>query len=242
LGYGIDGTLPNVGGVKGGLVYDLYDAKFSNVYASIDGYVTKKLTVSADWDYYVPTFDGDSIWNFFQSMPTNDFGLRAAVDATDHFAISGGGRVRLFSLQTGPNNDPAFPTAPNGIPAGNYYPSSGSEVMGGGNLAARYHFGEGSLGARGSADFATNGERVGMDVYGERTLETRIVLSARTGVWQWDDKLRPDRDATSFQYVLGAGYKLLSRSLVFADFEHDMNRLAGQRFRAMLWLSLAVSK
>ncbi len=80
------------------------------------------------------------------------------------------------------------------------------------------------------------------DFYGERTLETRFLLSARTGIWQWNDDLRADRDATSFQYVLGAGYKLWQRSLVFADFEHDMNRLAGQRFRAMLWLSLAVSK
>jgi hypothetical protein len=114
--------------------------------------------------------------------------------------------------------------------------------MGGGNLSARWRFGEGALGARGNADFAGNGERLGMDVYGERTLETRYVLSARAGVWQWDDKLRPDRDATSFQYVAGVGYKLYPRSLVFADFEHDLNRLAGQRFRAMLWLSVAVSK
>jgi hypothetical protein len=42
-------------------------------------------------------------------------------------------------------------------------------------------------------------------------------------------------------YVLGAGYKLFPRSTVLADFQHDMNRDAGQRFRAMLWLTIALS-
>ena len=193
-----------------------------------------------DYDYYVPTFDADSIWNFFLAMPMNDLGMRASWDATDHLALSAGARARAFSLQT--ENEAVENTAPNGISTGNYFPKGSLDVMGGANLAARWHFGEGALGARANADFARNGERVGMDIYGERTLETRYVLSARTGVWQWDDKLRPDRDAASFQYVLGAGYKVLPRSLVFVDFEHDMNRLVGHRFRGMLWLSLAVSK
>ena len=114
--------------------------------------------------------------------------------------------------------------------------------MGGGNLSARWHFGEGALGARSTADFASNGERIGLDIFGERTLETRYILSARAGLWQWDDKLRTDRDAVSFQYVAGVGYKLWARSRVFVDFEHDMNRISGQRFRGMLWLSLAVNK
>ena len=241
IGYGFDGTLPDIGGVKGGLAYDLYNARFANLYASIDAYASRKLTLSVDYDYYVPTFDADSIWNFFLAMPMNDLGMRASWDATDHLAFSAGARARAFEVQTA-NENLSSPTAPNGLPDANYFPKSSLDVMGGGNLAARWHFGEGAIGARSNADFAKNGERLGVDFYAERTLETRYVLSARTGVWQWDDKLRPDRDATSFQYVAGVGYKLWQRSLVFADFEHDMNRIAGQRFRAMLWLSLAVSK
>jgi hypothetical protein len=242
LGYGFDATLPELGGIKGGLAYDLYNAKFANVYASVDAYASRKLTLSLDYDYFVPTFDADSIWNFFMAMPMNDLGVRASYDATDHLAFSGGLRARAFGVQTEPEPDLTEPTSPNGIANGNYYPKSGLDMMGGGNLAARWHFGEGAVGARSNADFAKNGERLGIDFYAERTIETRYVVSARTGLWQWDDKLRPDRDATSFQYVAGVGYKLWPRSLVFADFEHDMNRIAGQRFRAMLWLSLAVSK
>jgi hypothetical protein len=246
IGWAADGTLPDIGGVKAGLAYDLYNARFANVFASVDAYVSRKLTLSLDYDYYVPTFDADSIWNFFLAMPMNDLGLRASWDATDHMAFSAGARARAFAVQTENEDVGHVPgssaTSPNGISEGNYFPKSSLDMMGGGNLAARWHFGEGALGARGNADFARNGERLGIDFFGERTLETRFVLSARAGVWQWDDKLRNDRDAVSFQYVVGGGYKLFPRSLVFVDFEHDINRIAGQRFRGMLWLSVAVTK
>jgi hypothetical protein len=239
LGYAMDGTLPNIGGVKAGLAYDLYAGRMSTVYASLDGYVSKRLTLSADYDFYVPTFDGDSIWNFFLAMPMNDLGLRAAWDTTDRLSISGGLRGRAFGVQTAPEEGQRASTSP--LAEGNYYPSSSLDPMGGGNLGARYHIGEGAIGARGAADVARSGDRVGFDVYGERTLETRYVMSGRAGVWHWNDELRTDRDATSFGYVAGAGYKLFPRSLVMAEFEHNMNRIAGQRFRVMIWLTLALT-
>lgn len=242
LGYGVDATWPEVGGVKGGFAYDLYSARFGSIYASVDAFATRKLTLSADYDYYAPTFDADSIWNFFLAMPMNDFGVRASLDATDHLALSAGGRTRVFSSQTAADTVLQQPTSPNGLASRNEYPSSATNMMGGGNLAARWHFGEGAVGARGTADFSATGERLGMDLYAERTIETRYVVSGRSGLWQWNDRLRADREATSFQYVASVGYKLWPRSVVTTDFEHSMNQIAGQRFRVMLWLSLAVSR
>lgn len=240
VGYAVDATLASAGGLKAGFAYDLYGARMGNVFATADGFVSSKVTLSADYDYYVPTFDADSIWNFFLAMPMNDLGLRASWDATDRLALSGGLRGRLFEVQTGPEST-ALPSSPN-LASANYYPSSSFEAMGGGSLAARYRTGERALGARGTADFAKNGERLGMDVYGERTLETRYVLQCRAGVWQWNDELRADRDATSVGYVAAVGYKVVPRSLALVEWEHDINRLAGQRYRVMLWLTLAVVK
>jgi hypothetical protein len=243
LGYGFDATLAHLGGVKGGLSYDLYNAKFANAYASLDAYVSRQLTLSLDYEYYVPTFDGDSIWNVFVAMPMNDLSLRAAYDPSDRLSFAAGARGRAFRVQTEAETDQRMASSPNGLAAANEYPTSSMDMMGGGDLSARWHFGEGALGARSSADFAKTGKRLGIDVYGERTLETRYFLNARAGVWQWDDKQRADQGSTtSFQYVAGVGYKLWERSRVFADFEHDMNRIAGHRFRAMLWLSMAVTK
>jgi hypothetical protein len=241
IGYAADGSLPNLGGVKAGFAYDLYVARMANVFASIDGYVSKRVTLSLDYDYFVPTFDGDSIWNVFLAMPMNDLGLRASWETTDRLSLAGGLRGRAFQVQTEPETLER-PTSPNQLADANYYPSSALDPMGGANLAARYRFGEGSLGARGAADVARSGDRVGMDVFGERTLETRYVFSGRAGLWHWDDKLRPERDALSFGYVTGVGYKLFPRSLALVEFEHNVNRIAGQRFRVMLWLTLAVAK
>src|ERR1700722_4502113 len=101
----MDANLGTVAAVKAGIVYDFYNAEMSNLYATIDAYAGKKVTVSADYDYYVPTYDADSIWNFFAGEPMNDVGLRANVDATNRLSLSGGAHVRVFSVQTGPLGD-----------------------------------------------------------------------------------------------------------------------------------------
>ncbi|MBX3206928.1 MAG: hypothetical protein KF764_17790 [Labilithrix sp.] len=243
VGYAVEGTLPTLGGVKAGFAYDLYVKQMANVFASLDWYTSNKLTLSVDYDYFRPTFDADSIWNFFMAMPMNDVGLRASWDPHPRVGVAGGLRARAFTLQTEPEKHDVLPgsTSPNGLADANYYPSGAIDPMGGANLSGRYRIGDGHVGARGVADIHRSGDRIGMDVYGERTLETRYVLQARSGVWHWNDKLRADRDATNFGYVLGVGYKLFPRSLVLADFQHDMNRIAGQRFRAMLWLTVALA-
>jgi hypothetical protein len=240
VGWAVDAQHPTLGGLKAGFAYDLYALTLANLYASVDWFTSPKVTLSADYDYYRPTFDADAIWNFFLSMPMNDLGLRAAWDPNAKISVAGGVRARAFLVETGPTENLSSQASP--LATASTYPSSAIDPMGGGNLSARYRFGEGHIGARGAADVTRTGQRMGLDVYAERVLETRYVLQARTGLWSWNDELRPDRDATSFGYVLGAGYKLFPRSLVLADFQHDMNRLAGQRFRAMLWLSVAISK
>jgi hypothetical protein len=242
IGYAVDGSLPTLGGVRAGLAYDLYMGRFNNLFASVDAYATKRLTLSADYDYFLPSFDADSIWNLFAVMPSNDVSLRSSLQVTDKTAVSASAHARLFKVQTAAFDNLQFATAPNGLPAANYFPESAFDMVGGGNLAARHRWGEGELAARGALDTGRGGGRMGMDVSGRRVLETRYILSGRAGVWQWNDKLRPGRDATSFGYVAGVGYKLFPRSQALVEFEHNMNRVVGQRFRVMLWLTVAVSK
>ncbi len=241
IGVGIDATFGEFGGLKAGVAYDGYRGHVANAFASLDTYVSTALTVSLDYEYDVPTFDADSIWNFFLAMPLNDLGLRANWDATSRFSLSTSARARAFAVQTANESANQAPNN-NDLSKANFFPKSSLDVMGGANASARYRFGDGAFGARGSADFASTGQRLGLDIYGERTLESRYVVNARAGIWQWDDQQRLDRDAVSFQYVAGAGYKVAPRSLLFVDFEHDINRLVGHRFRGMLWLSLAVTK
>jgi hypothetical protein len=241
VGYAMDANLSTLGGIKAGVVYDLYNAEMTNLYATLDAYAGKKVTLSADYDYYVPTYDADSIWNFFAGEPMNDVGLRANVNVTDRLSVSGGGHLRIFEVQTGPldpNNAPYV----NYAPGQTIYPTNGHPFDEGGNLSARWHTGETLVTLRGSGNWGGEGDRAGADVAAQHIFETRYVASVRTGVWQWNDKLQPDRSTTSFNYVLGLGYRFAQRSQAMVEWENDMNGLVGQRFRLMLTLTLAVTK
>lgn len=171
----------------------------------------------------------------------NDIGARANYDLTDSLSVAAGGHVRIFRQQTEADTVTS-PTSPNGLANGNYYAQSASDLAGGGNVAGRYRTGVGSLGLRGNADTGSTGNRYGADLNGERIFETRYVVSGRASLWQWNDRLRPDRDAISVGYVAGVGYRFSPRSQTLFEFEHNINRIAGQRFRVMLWLTLAVTK
>ncbi|HEY3815700.1 MAG TPA: hypothetical protein VGL81_00935 [Polyangiaceae bacterium] len=245
VGYSMDANLATLGGVKAGVVYDFYNAEMTNLYATVDAYAAKKVTVSADYDYYVPTYDADSIWNFFAGEPTNDLGLRANVDVSDRLSLAGGGHVRVFEVQTGPLNPgagTAYSPYPNYAAGQSLYPTNGHPFDEGGNVSARWRTGETRVVLRGSGNWGGEGDRVGADIAGEHVFETRYVASLRTGVWQWQDKLEPDRSTTSFNYVLGVGYRFAPRSRALIEWEHDVNGLVGQRFRLMLWLTVAVTK
>ncbi len=246
VGYSLEADASKVGAFKGGFAYDLYNVKMANMYASIDAFATKKLIVSLDYDYVSPTFDADSIFNYFDIQPMNDFGARFDVDATDKLSFAGGGHVRAFRTESSPQTGtsatvaPQSPNVNTGTTNLDYFPSNPLSFDGGGNLAVRYRTSSGVVGLRSNGSFGSDGDRVGGDLYGERTVETRFLFSGRTSLYQWDDKLRPDRDATSFGYTAGVGYKFLPRNKVMFEWEHNINRLVGQRFRVMIMLTLAV--
>jgi hypothetical protein len=249
IGYAIDASLAKLGGVKGGIVYDLYRSEITSAYASLDVYAGQKVTLSADYDYYVPSFDGDSIWNFFAGEPRSDVGLRGNVDVSDRLSLAANAHARMFTVQTAPFDPGGMQTyspSTNCISPGPtntcgiVYPSNGHPFDEGGNVSARWRTGETRIALRGSGDFGDEGDRVGADVSGEHIFETRYVASGRVGAWQWKDKLRPDRATTSAQYVLAAGYRFLPRSRGSVEWEHDINGIAGQRFRVMFVLNIGL--
>ncbi len=200
------------------------------------------VTVSADYDYYVPTFDADSIWNFFAGEPMNDLGLRANVDVTDR-ALGRRRRatLRIYDVQTAPSRSgrrerPVPCPTPNYALGQNVYPSNGHPFDEGGNLSARYRTGDTTRRpARRAATAATRATAWAPTSRRSASSRRGTSRALRTGVWQWNDKLRPDRDATSFNYVLGPRLPVSRRARRRSiEWEHDMNRLVGQRFRLML--------
>ncbi|MEO8876289.1 MAG: hypothetical protein ABI461_11930 [Polyangiaceae bacterium] len=240
IGYSLEGTLLKYGGVKGGFAWDMYSAKMASIYASLDGYVTDKLTLSLDYDYYAPTYDADSIWNFFLGEPTNDVGARANYALSDSVSLAAGGHGRIFTVQDALLSNTASPNITIANYPG-YVPSNGHAFDGGFDVAIRQRIGENQNGVRGTGNFGQDGDRVGGEFFFDRVLYDRYLAGGRMSVFQWNDKLRPDRDAVSFGAVASVGYKLAKRSRVRFDQDMNLNRIVGAGFRSMVWLTVAVA-
>ncbi len=243
LGYGVNANLAKVGGVSGGLVYDFYTNETTNLWASADFYLGKKIIASLDYDYFKPSFDADSIWNFFATYPMNDVGGRVLWDATPKLSFAAGGHVRAFQDQT--TEDPNLPTPSKLTGTDPIVPPVSQYTFNGGvTLSARYRRRDTLLAFNGSANFGDAGDRVGGDVSGERIFDTHYVLSGRVGVWHWKDNLRPTRESDygSFGAVIGGGYRFFHKSQVGIEWENDINQLVGWRMRVLGYLRITVAK
>jgi hypothetical protein len=240
LGYSLNANASNFGGVSGGVVYDFYANTTTNLWATADAYLGKDVIASVDYDYFQPTYDADSIWNFFGAYPMNDVGGRVTWNATKKFSVAAGGHVRAFQNQTAsdPNGTSLLPVdqiAP-GIPRFTF--------NGGGNASARFRRRDTLLTANVVANFGDQGNRYGGDVTGERVLDARWVLTGRVGYWQWKDNLRPDRTSSygSFGAVVSGAYRFFRGSQLGVEWENDINELVGWRTRVLAYLRFMVTK
>jgi hypothetical protein len=238
LGYSVNANASSFGGVSGGVVYDFYANTMTNLWATADVYLGKNVIASLDYDFYQPTYDADSIWNFFAQFPTNDAGARVLWDVNQKLSFAAGGHVRVFQNQTesDPNGSSLLPVNPiqPGVPMYTF--------NGGGNLSARYRRRDTLLTANGVVNAGDAGDRAGGDVAGERVFDARWVLSGRVGLWHWEDKLRPDRSALSFGAVVGGAYRFFHGSQLGVEWENDINELVGWRTRVLGYLRFMVTK
>lgn len=264
LGYAAEITRSTLGGVKGGFSYDLYNQRFGSYYAGVEGYLGQRVTLGADLDYYVPTFDGDSIWNWFSHGPITTITGRTAIRLSRRADLAASGGARLWVTDGDPYSfgqgeiaacqaagladctffDPSNPKS--GVAAyeqaaENRATTTTTDAIA--DLSGRYRFGSGDVGVRGMLEAGARGRRTGGDVYGEKRLDgERYAVGARVSLFDWADPTRPDRDATSFGYVLGFGYRPADVASFHLEWEHDMNRLVGQRFRVLATLALRVMR
>lgn len=263
LGYAIEANKSDLGGLKAGFSYDLYNQLVGTFYGGLEAYLGRRVTVGADLDYFVPTFDADSIWNWFTHEPVSTLTGRVAVDVTRELDVAASGGVRAWSAEGDPDTfgageceaagqpetcvgvgylDPATEAIkPYARDEANRGATMSADALA--NLTGRYRFRTAEVGLRGMLQAGERGRRTGADLSGEKRLDGgRYALGARLSLYDWEDPLRPERDATSFGYVLGAGYRPDEVADLKLEWEHDMNRLVGQRFRVVALLNLRVAK
>ncbi len=227
-----------LGALGGNFVYDLYNQAFSQYQGTLDWYATSRVTVGADYDYYLPTFDGDSIFNWFVHNGMQRATARANWRVSRRLVASASGGVEAFSTGGNPDSYPAAATATQPVQTQKSSLLDGIARVGGG-----YRWSDGGLDLRSLLETGQTGHQTGADITTKQRFlggfyDTLIIVS----LYDWRDAEQPDRSATSFSYVLGGGVSPLSHVRFGVEWEHSMNRLVGQRFRALATLDVAVSR
>jgi len=235
LGYSLRADKSDLGAVLGSIVYDLYNRRVSQYNAGLDWFASDRAVIGAGVDYFLPTFDGDSIFNWFTHRGTTSGTLRADLAFSRQFELAASGGVRMFSTEGDPHS---YLTSPDLNQSGRTFDYLGT-------FGGRYRFWDGSLALNTMAEAGEVGHRYGGDLTGRKQFDggyydTLAVLS----LYDWEDALRPERSATSFSYVLGGAiapnFLSFSRGRLGVEWEHTMNHLVGQRFRMLATLNFSV--
>ena len=237
LGYSLRADKSDLGAVLGSIAYDLYNQRVSQYNAGLDWFASDRAVMGASVDYFLPTFDGDSIFNWFAHRGTTSGTLRADLAFSQQFELAASGGARMFTTE----GDPA--SYATGSAASLDQNSRTFDYLA--TFGGRYRFWDGSLALNTMAEAGAAGHRYGGDITGRKLFDGGYYDSlAVLSLYDWEDALRPDRGATSFSYVLGGGinpnFLSFSKGRLGVEWEHTMNHLVGQRFRMLATLNFSV--
>lgn len=230
--------IPSLGAASASAAYDLYVGVVSRAAALIDVYASRQLTVGADVEYDYPTYDADSIFNWFSHGPTTLATSRVSFVPNRSFDAALSFGARFFETHGDPNQVLAAVVSEDAGGALEHHADTLANVRG------TYRLGEAAFALSALGERGDSGHRVGADVsvtksYRGGRHDGHVILS----LYDWSDALRASRDATSFTYVLGAStrpFTEFSTGRLGVEWEHSMNRLVGQRFRLLFTVDLTV--
>lgn len=217
-----------LGSLDGEAVYDLYTRRLSELQASLDWYASEVTTLGLRYDYWLPTFDGDSIFNWFGHAPSQTGEVAAYTQLSERADLALRAGVRVYGLALEPGESLA---------------EDARWVDELAALNARYRWGQGQLRFDADSQWGDTGHRVGGSVSASRRFvegyyDTLVVLS----LYDYANALRVERAATSAGYVLGAGVapeiEGVVRSRLGLQWEHWYSRLDAHQFRVLLTLSV----
>lgn len=278
IGYSLSAFLSDLGVIRGGLVYDLYFGNVTRAFVGADAHVGKRTTVGLDADYFLPTFDADSIFNWFTHNPSASVLARVSSRVGDALSLGVQAGTKLWLAEGDPASWAAAQCAAGGyatpeqlalcmrygVDTTNWFTSPNNglyeftrseenrksqvspDLVANANAAYVWRTGKADLRAMvqtGFGDESTNrGRRVGGTVSAQQAVVPGLFwLGGRVSTYEWHDPLRPDRDATSFGYVVAPEIQPLQFGKIRVEWEHEMNRLVGHRFRLLGMLTMRVA-
>lgn len=208
---------------RAALVWDLHLGFISEVNGGVEVQVARPLVLGAEFVHFTPTFDGDSIWNFFPVEPMNDARLRAQVELAEGLEASALGFARLLSAKTIAEADaPAETDVVTDL---------------GGSASVRGYNRVAEIQGRVHGSDGYGGLRLGADAWAMRRLwNDRLAATLRLSLWRWAQ--RDEDPTTAFAYVVGGEYRFSQPAKLLVEMEHDIGEAVGHRFRLLALLDL----
>jgi hypothetical protein len=228
LGYSLVLSDAELGSANGRFVYDVYLSRFSAHGAALEAELTPTLSLGVSYDYLYPSFDADSIFNWFVHRGSTTLLANATFRPSRAWAFAMSSGVRRFA-------------------AGSTVQASSAATLIDwiGSADARYRWASGEATLSSYDQLGRGSHWVGFDAGLRQWLsERRYDVSTSIGLHDFEDRLRPDSGATSTSYVLGAGYhpgrSPTLQSRLGLEWEHHINRLVGHRVRVLATVALAL--
>ncbi len=227
-----------LGELAGRLAYDFVVGRVHEHAASLSWFVGDPVTLSVGYDYSLPSFDGDSIFNWFSTSAVTTAEVAATLRARPHLSLSPRVGLRAYGAPSSGSGETGPAVTEADAPRSE---AAASDAFG--SLAVVRHWAAGSVTFDAGGDGGPDGHRVGTGAEVEQTFRDGFYDTiAGLSLHEWHDDQQPARDATSLSYVVGGGVHPAGGSRLGVEWEHTTNRLVGQRFRCLFTLRLEVGR
>ncbi len=205
----------------GAMVYDLYRDKLIEHRATVVAHLAESLRLSVNYHYRVPTYDADSIFNWFGAVGSTDVRPRLEIDLRRDWSLGVATGVRWYQA----------PWASATTDAGTV---RGAERDGLFGVDSTWHTRQLLVRLSETSEVGDAGDRYVGDAYvSYRLYGGTLMPSALVSMARWRDHLRPDFNSSVFTYVLGCRYSPIRAPQFGLDWEHSLSDVAGQRFRVV---------
>ncbi len=221
LGVALGYDFGQAASADGSAVYDIYRSRLIEHRAALMGRLSKSVRLSANYRYRLPTFDADSIFNWFGAVGSTDVRPRLEFDVRRDWSLGVSGGVRWYQSPW------SSATTPTGT-------ARGFERDWIGGVDSTWRARALVLRLADTTEVGDAGDRFVGDAYlAYSVFGGALTPSAILTLARFRDRLRSDFNSSVFTYVLGCRYSPVGAPRFGVDWEHSLSDVAGQRFRVV---------
>jgi len=203
--------------VDAATVHDLYRSKWIERRAALQVRVSERLLASVNYQYRLPTYDADSIFNWFGAVGSTLVRARLAMELRQDLTLGMTGGTRWYSAPSG---------------TGSVRGAGEGQLDALGGIDATWHSQRSTLRLAQTTEVGDAGDRWIGDAWishrlGDLNLEPSILLTLA----RWRDRLRTEFNSTVLTYVLACRFSPSNAPTFGVDWEHSISDVALQRFR-----------